>query len=206
MFKNEISKGIIHSILFISGITLGIYLLYEIKILVGYVLIALVSASDQGLKSASIYMFIYLVMNIAVFSIILSLKKSNSYVEKISELSGLSKSNPVISVSLAIILLSMAGIPPFIGFFGKFYVFIAAIENQLYLLAVLGVLASVISAFYYLRIIKGMYFDDTSDVQIFEFTISGQAKVILMILMVIISFFILYPSLLTNIVANISLV
>ena len=173
---------------------------------VGYVLIALVSASDQGLKSASIYMFIYLVMNIAVFSIILSLKKSNSYVEKISELSGLSKSNPVISVSLAIILLSMAGIPPFIGFFGKFYVFIAAIESQLYLLAVLGVLASVISAFYYLRIIKGMYFDDASDVQIFEFTISGQAKVILMILMIIISFFIFYPSLLTNIVANISLV
>jgi len=173
---------------------------------VGYVLIALVSASDQGLKSASIYMFIYLVMNIAVFSIILSLKKSNSYVEKISELSGLSKSNPVISVSLAIILLSMAGIPPFIGFFGKFYVFIAAIESQLYLLAVLGVLASVISAFYYLRIIKGMYFDDTSDVQIFEFTISGQAKIILIILMIIISFFILYPSLLTNIVANISLV
>ena len=173
---------------------------------VGYVLIALVSASDQGLKSASIYMFIYLVMNIAVFSIILSLKKSNSYVEKISELSGLSKSNPVISVSLAIIMLSMAGIPPFIGFFGKFYVFIAAIESQLYLLAVLGVLASVISAFYYLRIIKGMYFDDASDVQIFEFTISGQAKVILMILMIIISFFIFYPSLLTNIVANISLV
>jgi len=145
-------------------------------------------------------------MNIAVFSIILSLKKSNSYVEKISELSGLSKSNPVISVSLAIIMLSMAGIPPFIGFFGKFYVFIAAIESQLYLLAVLGVLASVISAFYYLRIIKGMYFDDASDVQIFEFTISGQAKVILMILMIIISFFIFYPSLLTNIVANISLV
>ncbi|MDC0161954.1 NADH-quinone oxidoreductase subunit NuoN, partial [bacterium] len=96
---------------------------------VGYVLIALVAASDQGLKSASIYMFIYIVMNIAVFSIILSLKKSDSYVENISELSGLSKSNPVVSVSLAIIMLSMAGIPPFIGFFGKFYVFIAAIES-----------------------------------------------------------------------------
>jgi len=173
---------------------------------VGYVLIALVSASDQGLKSASIYMFIYLVMNIAVFSIILSLKKSNSYVEKISELSGLSKSNPVISVCLAIIVLSMAGIPPFIGFFGKFYVFIAAIESQLYLLAVLGVLASVISAFYYLRIIKVMYFDDTTDLEIFEFTISRESKVILAILMIIISFFIIYPTLLTNIVANISLI
>ncbi len=173
---------------------------------VGYVLIALVSASDQGLKSASIYMLIYLIMNIAVFSIILSLKKSNSYVEKISELSGLSKSNPVISLCIAIIMLSMAGIPPFIGFFGKFYVFIAAVESQLYLLAVLGVLASVISAFYYLRIIKGMYFDDPTDLEVFEFTISSDAKVILTILMIIISFFILYPSLLTNIVTNISLI
>ena len=151
-------------------------------------------------------MFIYLVMNIAVFSIILSLKKSNSYVEKINELSGLSKSNPVISVCLAIIMLSMAGIPPFIGFFGKFYVFIAAVESELYLLAVLGVLASVISAFYYLRIIKGMYFDDKTDSEIFEFTISNEAKVILTILMITISFFIVRPSLLTNIVANISLI
>ena len=151
-------------------------------------------------------MFIYLVMNIAVFAIILSLKKSNSYVEKISELCGLSKSNPIISVCLAIIMLSMAGIPPFIGFFGKFYVFIAAVDSKLYLLAVLGVLASVISAFYYLRIIKVMYFDDTKDSEIFEFTISSEAKVILSILMIIISFFILYPNLLTNIVSNISII
>ena len=172
---------------------------------VGYVLIALVSASDQGLKSASIYMFIYLVMNIAVFSIILSLKKSDAYVEKISSLSGLSKSNPVISASLAIIMLSMAGIPPFIGFFGKLYVFIAAIESQLYILAVLGVLASVISAFYYLRIIKGMYFDESDDNQTFEFTISSESKVILSILMILITFFILYPSLLTDVVSSISL-
>ena len=103
-------------------------------------------------------------------------------------------------------MLSMAGIPPFIGFFGKFYVFIAAVESQLYLLAVLGVLASVISAFYYLRIIKGMYFDEKTDTEIFEFTISNEAKVILTILMIIISLFIVYPTLLTNIVANISLI
>ena len=100
----------------------------------------------------------------------------------------------------------MAGIPPFIGFFGKFYVFIAAVESQLYLLAILGVLASVISAFYYLRIIKAMYFDDETSLEIFEFTISREAKVILTILMIIISFFILYPSILTEIVSNISLI
>ena len=99
----------------------------------------------------------------------------------------------------------MAGIPPFMGFFGKFYVFIAAIESQLYILAVLGVLASVISAFYYLRIIKGMYFDESDDNQTFEFTISSESKVILSILMILITFFILYPSLLTNVVSSISL-
>jgi len=173
---------------------------------VGYVLIALVAASDQGIKSASIYMFIYLIMNISVFAIILSLKKSEKYVDKINELSGLSKSNPVISLSLAIIMLSMAGIPPFIGFFGKFYVFIAAIESQQYILALLGVLASVISAFYYLRIIKSMYFDEATDGVNFDFTINNQAKIILLFLMFIITFFILYPSLLTDVVAGISII
>ena len=173
---------------------------------VGYVLIALVAASDQGIKSASIYMFIYLIMNISVFAILLSLKKSDKYVEKIDELSGLSKTNPVVSVSLAIIMLSMAGIPPFIGFFGKFYVFIAAIESQQYILAILGVLASVISAFYYLRIIKGMYFDEVIAGENFDFTINNQAKVILLILLFIITFFIFYPSLLISIVSGISLI
>ena len=173
---------------------------------VGYVLIALVAESDQGVRSASIYMFIYLIMNVSVFAILLSLKKSDKYVEKIDQLSGLSKTNPVVSVSLAIIMLSMAGIPPFIGFFGKFYVFIAAIESQQYVLAILGVLASVISAFYYLRIIKGMYFDEAIEGENFDFTINNQAKVILLILIFIITFFIFYPSLLTGIVSGISLI
>ena len=172
---------------------------------VGYVLIALVAASDQGIRSASIYMFIYLIMNISVFAILLSLKKSDKYVEKINELSGLSKTNPVVSASLAIIMLSMAGIPPFIGFFGKFYVFIAAIESEQYILAILGVLASVISAFYYLRIIKGMYFDEVIEGENFDFTINNQAKVILLTLLFLITFFIIYPSLLTGIVSGISL-
>ena len=172
---------------------------------VGYVLIALVAASDQGIRSASIYMFIYLIMNISVFAILLSLKKSDKYVEKINELSGLSKTNPAVSASLAIIMLSMAGIPPFIGFFGKFYVFIAAIESEQYILAILGVLASVISAFYYLRIIKGMYFDEVIEGDNFDFTINNQAKVILLTLLFLITFFIIYPSLLTGIVSGISL-
>ena len=144
-------------------------------------------------------------MNISIFAILLSLKKSDKYVERIDELSGLSKSNPVVSALLAILMLSMAGIPPFIGFFGKFYVFIAAIESQQYILAILGVLASVISAFYYLRIIKGMYFDEVIEGDNFDFNINNQARVILLTLMFIITFFILYPSLLTGAVSGISL-
>ena len=172
---------------------------------VGYVLMALVAANDQGIRSASIYMFTYLLMNIAIFTILLSLKKANSYVEKITDLNGLSISNPVISLSLAIIMLSMAGIPPFMGFFGKFYVFIAVIESQLYSLAILGVLASVISAFYYLRIIKGIYFDEPNNSESFDFTISNHSKIILTVVIFILTFFILYPSLLTEIVIGISL-
>ena len=99
-------------------------------------------------------------------------------------------------------MLSMAGIPPFIGFFGKFYVFIAAIEQELYLLSVFGVLASVISAFYYLRIIKIMYFDENNNEGAINFNISFQSKIILSLSLFIIVCFIFYPSLLINITAN----
>ena len=118
---------------------------------IGYVLIALVAANSDGIKAVSIYMFAYMVMNIAIFSLFLSLKNSNGYIEDIGDLKGLSKSNPITSMSIAIVLLSMAGIPPFIGFFGKFYVFVSALNNGFYVLPILGVLASVISAYYYLN-------------------------------------------------------
>ena len=146
---------------------------------IGYILIALVAANDDGIKAASIYMFSYMIMNVAIFAILLSLKVKNEYLINISDLKGLSKSNPIVSLSISIIMLSMAGIPPFIGFFGKFYVFIAAIEQELYVLSVLGVLASVISAFYYLRIIKIMYFDESKSEGIINFQISFQSKIIL---------------------------
>ena len=169
---------------------------------VGYVLIALAAANNDGVKSAAIYMFIYMIMNISVFTILLSLKKSNQYIENISDLDGLSKSNPVISISLAIIMLSMAGIPPFIGFFGKFYVFVAAIESGLYLLSILGVLASVVSAYYYLRIIKVMYFEDSNKNVSFDFNLILESKILLFVLILIISLFIVYPSILINLTSN----
>jgi len=127
------------------------------------------------------------------------------YLINISDLKGLSKSNPIVSLSISIIMLSMAGIPPFIGFFGKFYVFIAAIEQELYVLSVLGVLASVISAFYYLRIIKIMYFDESKSEGIINFQISFQSKIILSLSLFVIICFIFYPSLLINISANLTI-
>ena len=172
---------------------------------IGYILIALVAANDDGIKAASIYMFSYMIMNVAIFAILLSLKVKNEYLINISDLKGLSKSNPIVSLSISIIMLSMAGIPPFIGFFGKFYVFIAAIEQELYMLSVLGVLASVISAFYYLRIIKIMYFDESKSEGIINFQISFQSKIILSLSLILIICFILYPSLLINISASLTI-
>ena len=169
---------------------------------IGYILIALVAANDDGVKASSIYMFSYMVMNIAIFTILLSIKVKNEYLVNISDLKGLSKSNPIVSLSISIIMLSMAGIPPFVGFFGKFYVFIAAIENELYVLSILGVLASVISAYYYLRIIKIMYFDEKNNEEQLIFKISFQSKVILSLSLFIIICFIFYPSLLINISAS----
>ena len=169
---------------------------------IGYILIALVAANDDGVKASSIYMFSYMVMNIAIFAILLSIKVKNEYLVNINDLKGISKSNPIVSLCISIIMLSMAGIPPFIGFFGKFYVFISAIENELYVLSILGVLASVISAYYYLRIIKIMYFDDKNNEEHLIFKISFQSKVILSISLFIIICFILYPSLLINISAS----
>ena len=165
---------------------------------VGYVLIALAAANDEGIKAVVIYMFIYMIMNIAIFAFLLSLKSSNGFVEKIDELSGLSKSNPLIGLSLAIIMLSMAGIPPFIGFFGKFYVFIAALNKGLVVLSILGVLASVISAYYYLRIIKVMYFDEINSNINYNLSISYKSKFILIFLILIMTFFVFYPSLLIS--------
>ena len=170
---------------------------------VGYVLIALAAANDEGIKAVVIYMFIYMIMNIAIFAILLSLKSSKGFVEKIDELSGLSKSNPMIGLSLAIIMMSMAGIPPFIGFFGKFYVFIAALNKGLVILSILGVLASVISAYYYLRIIKVMYFDEINSNFNYNFSISYQSKFILVFLILIMTFFVFYPSLLISFASSV---
>ena len=130
---------------------------------VGYALIGLAAGSEAGLEGILIYLTIYLVMNIGTFGVILTMRRGGSMVEGIGDLAGLGKTNPLMALALAIFMFSMAGIPWMAGFFGKLYIFIAAIEAELYTLAIIGVISSVVGAFYYLRIVKIMYFDDAVD-------------------------------------------
>ena len=117
------------------------------------------TASNEGVQSSIIYMSIYVIMNLALFCCLLMLKRKDQYYEDIDDLSGLSKNHPLLSLSLLIILFSLAGIPPLAGFFAKFYIFKSVLEQSMYFLAIVGLLSTVIAAFYYLRIIKIIYFD-----------------------------------------------
>ena len=130
---------------------------------IGYVLAGLLVGTNEGIQSSIIYISIYVVMNLGLFSCILMLKRNDQYFESINDLSGISKNHPIISLSLLIILFSLAGIPPLAGFFAKLYVFKAVIEQSMYSLAIIGLLSTVIAAFYYLRIIKVIYFDEAKD-------------------------------------------
>ena len=126
---------------------------------IGYTLAGLATGSNEGIQSSIVYISIYIIMNLALFSCLLMLKRNNEYYEEIEDLSGLSKNHPLLSLSLLIILFSLAGIPPLAGFFAKFYIFKAVIEQSMYFLAIVGLLSTVIAAFYYLRVIKIIYFD-----------------------------------------------
>ena len=130
---------------------------------VGYALIGLAVGDAVGVRAILVYMSIYLFMNLGTFACILCMRRNNRMVEEIDDLAGFSKSHPMVAAAMAIFMFSMAGIPPLAGFFGKFYIFLAAIEAHLYALAIIGVLSSVVAAFYYLRIIKVMYFDELAE-------------------------------------------
>ncbi|MCG8596465.1 MAG: NADH-quinone oxidoreductase subunit NuoN [Kiloniellales bacterium] len=127
---------------------------------VGFALVGLAAGTQEGVRGVAIYLAIYVVMNLGTFAVILSMVQKERMVEGIEDLKGLSRTSPMVAFALAAFMFSMAGIPPLAGFFGKFYVFMAAIEAKLYTLAVIGVLSSVVGAFYYLRIVKLMYFDE----------------------------------------------
>ena len=130
---------------------------------IGYALAGLSVGTNEGLQSSIVYISIYIVMNLGFFSCLLMMKKNDFYFETIDDLSGLSKNHPVLSVCFMIILFSLAGIPPLAGFFAKFYIFKSVIEQSMYFLAIVGLLSTVVAAFYYLRIIKVIYFDEPKE-------------------------------------------
>ena len=130
---------------------------------IGYVMIGLASVNDESIKASFLYIFIYTLATLGIFSFIMIIRREDRQLVKISDISGLSRSKPVLALSVAILLLSLAGIPPFGGFFGKLFIFTAAIEAGNLYLAVAGVIFSVISAYYYLKIIKTMYLDESGE-------------------------------------------
>ena len=171
---------------------------------IGYTLAGLAVGTNLGIQSSIVYITIYLIMNLGFFSCLLMLKRNDVYYESINDLSGLSKNHPIISLCFLIQLFSLAGIPPLAGFFAKFYIFIAVIEQSMYFLAIVGLLATVVSAFYYLRIIKIIYFDKPNDK--FDRFNNLSLKLTLSITTIILVLYFVYPSFLFKIVENISFV
>ncbi|MEM7215884.1 MAG: NADH-quinone oxidoreductase subunit NuoN [Pseudomonadota bacterium] len=129
----------------------------------GYALVGLAAGTQAGVNGVILYMLIYMVMTVGTFACIIAMCRKDGFVEEIDDLAGLSKRNPFMAMMLTILMFSLAGIPPLAGFFAKYFVFVAAIQSGLYALAVIGVLASVVGAYYYLRIIKIMWFDEPAD-------------------------------------------
>ena len=167
----------------------------------GYALAGLATGTNEGIQSTIIYLTIYLVMNLGVFGCIFMMKRENVFYENINDLSGLSKNHPMLAFSFLIILFSLAGIPPLAGFFAKFYIFMAVIEIKMYSLAIIGLVTTVVSSFYYLRIIKIIYFDKPKIP--FDKNYDWGLKSSLILSSILILIYFIYPSLLTNIVSSI---
>lgn len=167
----------------------------------GYALAGLAPGTNAGIQSTIIYLTIYLVMNLGAFACIFMMKRESIFYENIKDLSGLSKNHPALALSFLIILFSLAGIPPLAGFFAKFYVFMAVIEANMYALAIIGLVTTVVSAFYYLRIIKIIYFDKPN--KPFDESYDWGLKSSLILSSILILTYFIYPSILTNVVDSI---
>ena len=170
----------------------------------GFALAGLSSGTNEGIQSSIIYISIYLIMNLGLFSCLFMMKRNDQYYENIDDLSGLSKNHPLISLSLLIILFSLAGIPPMAGFFAKFYVFTAVVKESMYFLAITGLLSTVISAFYYLRIIKIIYFDPEKEKYDTDYNIGLKITLSLSTLLILLYF--IFPSRLVEIVSRINII
>ena len=171
---------------------------------IGYTLAGLATASNEGIQSSIIYISIYVVMNLALFSCLLMLRRKDQYYEDIEDLSGLSKNHPLLSLCLLVILFSLAGIPPLAGFFAKFYVFKAVLEQSMFFLAIVGLLSTVVAAFYYLRIIKIIYFDKEKDK--YDTDHSLWLKFSLTVSTILILLYFIFPSQLIEVVSRINII
>ena len=170
----------------------------------GYALSGLATGTNQGIQSSISYISIYLFMNLAFFCCLFMLRRDEKYFENIQDLSGLSKNHPLLSFCFLIVLFSLAGIPPLAGFFAKFYIFSAVIDQSMYFLAIVGLLSTVIAAFYYLRLIKIIYFDKEKEK--YETNHNIGLKLSLLISSIFILFYFTYPSWLIEIVEKINII
>ena len=169
----------------------------------GYALAGISTGTNEGLQSTLVYLTIYVAMNLGMFCCIYMMKREKNYYEDINDLSGLSKNHPLLALSFIIILFSLAGIPPLAGFFAKFYIFMSVIESKMYALAIIGLITTVISAFYYLRIIKIIYFDKAK--KPFDLTYDWGLKTSLIISSIFITIYFINPSILTKFISSIQI-
>ena len=159
---------------------------------IGYVMIGLASVNDEAIKASFLYMFIYTLATLGIFSFIMILRREDRQLVTVSDISGLSRSKPLLALSVAILLLSLAGIPPFGGFFGKLFIFTAAIEAGNLYLAIAGVIFSVISAYYYLKIIKTMYLDESSEE--LNYNLDQKQFFVIILMAFLMLFFVIYAN------------
>ena len=170
----------------------------------GFALAGISVGTNEGIQSSIIYISIYILMNLSFFSCLFMLRKDDKYFENIDDLAGLSKNHPLLSLSLLIVLFSLAGIPPLAGFFAKFYIFLSVIEKEMYFLAIIGLLSTVVAAFYYLRIIKTIYFEGA----IIKYDINHNLglKFSLTLSTILILLYFTYPSFLIEVISKINVI
>jgi len=159
---------------------------------VGYALIGIAVGGETGVRNVLIYLSIYLFMNIGFFACILNMRRDGNIIEEINDLSGLSRTNPLLSVAITIFMFSMAGIPPFAGFFGKLYIFMSAVQADFFGIAILGVLTSVVASFYYIRIVQIIYFKESEE--LVDKSSSTELNVVITASGILVTFFFIYST------------
>jgi NADH-quinone oxidoreductase subunit N len=161
----------------------------------GYALVGLVAGGEAGYQAVVIYVALYLFMSAGAFGCVLYMQRNGEYVEKLSDLAGIAQRHPLLAMALSAFMLSMAGIPPLAGFFGKMYIFVSAVQAGMIVLAVIGVLSSVVSCYYYLKVIKIMYFDEGENIYDTQPMV---LRATIAMCFVVTVFFVLHPAFITT--------